>query len=476
MQYNLYGWYALVRQPKTDGKSMMDTINRYQPDFLGIEEGENRSEWIQSYLPGYRYVPPEQHGVSIFYQEDKWQFLSNGTTNLNEHDQWGQRIMRWARFAHIQSGTTIYFDATHWCVCDENALYRTAKTVAESIAMRSHPDPVILVGDLNVFGGFEISKAVKYLTGKLGTSPIKFRDTFRDVFPTGKVYTFGHAGKVDYIFATDEFYTLDSIIDHNAKGSDHAPVIAYVCLGDGCEHATKSPTAIHYPTYSPTKSPTSYPTDYPTTSPTPYPTKSPTKSPTKYPTLSPTGSPTGYPTGDPTGYPTGYPTQSPTNYSYHVREKISKHRTNMWDHFISNSSDGLLIVIGSGVAVLCVLIVLATLWIRKKNAEQEIRSGSYMKVEKNYSKKEQIKNLTPSRSRVQTWVSSTHADTPRSLAPQHGASTAPLPFTSLQNSSGFNTVEIPAPAPIRIQMTNTNELRKNENNPKNTNVETNNFL
>merc|ERR1719189_3434430 len=103
-------------------------------------------------------------------------------------------------------------------------------TVAQTIANRGNSDPVILSGDLNVFSGFEKSKAVQYLTGKLNSAPVSLYDTYRAIHPSGQGSTFGAAGKIDYLFATNDISTKDSTIDYNAHGSDHFPVLAILSI------------------------------------------------------------------------------------------------------------------------------------------------------------------------------------------------------------------------------------------------------
>lgn len=231
MQYNLYGWNALGNNIGTLGEQLMSTINQHSPDLLATSETEGHTDWILSKLPGYSSYGEEAHGVGIFYKPDVWTPISGGLVLLKEHDQWGQRVMRWGRFEHNQSGKKVSFYVTHWCVCSDDTLLGSAETVAQTIANRGNSDPVILSGDFNVFSGFEKSKAIQYLTGKLNSAPVLLYDTYRAVHPSGKGSTFGSAGKIDYLLATNDIFTTSSTIDYNAHGSDHFPVLATVSIG-----------------------------------------------------------------------------------------------------------------------------------------------------------------------------------------------------------------------------------------------------
>ncbi len=234
LQYNLYGWNALVQNP-WKGENMVALINTVGPDFLTAQECEGRSEWVRERLTGdYALSGPEQHGVAIFYRADRWDLADSGVVLLDEMDEWGQRILRWGRFTHRESGRGLYIYTSHWCVCSESQLLGSAMTVAASIATREHAnEPVVFTGDLNVFEGFEDSAAIRYLKGELG-SPIALDDTFRIAHPDANGSTFGDAGKIDYVFATPAVEVLGASIDRTSippgSGSDHEPVTATIRL------------------------------------------------------------------------------------------------------------------------------------------------------------------------------------------------------------------------------------------------------
>ena len=232
MSYNLYGWNALVKNAwKSD--NMVGLIEGVQPDFLGAQECEGRSDSIKNRLSGpYEIAGGELHGHAIFYRSDRWNMEEEGHFNLNEMDKWGQRVVRWAKFSHIKTQKGLYMFNTHFCVCNEDQLLGSASTLASEIAARADTSlPVILTGDLNVFDNTENSKAIRHLKGELG-SPIALIDSFRVAEPSEFAGTFGDA-KIDYIMVSKEFQVESSSIDRSipeGKGSDHHPVIADLTL------------------------------------------------------------------------------------------------------------------------------------------------------------------------------------------------------------------------------------------------------
>lgn len=92
---------------------------------------------------------------------------------------------------------------------------------------------MILTGDLNVFDGFEQSKAIKYLKGGMDgvSTPYPLEDTFRTV--NGESVdgtTYPYTGKVDYIFASPGTQITSATIDRGNYGpaSDHWSINAVI--------------------------------------------------------------------------------------------------------------------------------------------------------------------------------------------------------------------------------------------------------
>jgi hypothetical protein len=224
MSFNLYGWNALNNDVKAT--AIYADILDEDPDILGAQECEGKTTEI-SERTGLTPVGGEKHGLNIFYNPDIIQRLDSGYFNLNERDQWGQRIVIWAKFKHRESKNIFYQYNSHWCVCSEENLFNTAQTVASNMMSQYERDgfPAVFNGDLNVFAGFHNSKAIKYLSGFSvdgKTSPI----LLQDALPNGGS-TFGAAGRIDYIFASASA-TVSNSRTLDQSGSDHRAIVTTV--------------------------------------------------------------------------------------------------------------------------------------------------------------------------------------------------------------------------------------------------------
>jgi endonuclease/exonuclease/phosphatase family metal-dependent hydrolase len=230
MSYNLYGWNALG-QEDWKAANIFAHIDSVSPDLLGTQELDGHADWLISSLSSpYALAGGQEHGVGILYRTDLWTLDDTGTSNLTEMDEWGQRIVRWAHLIHKDTNQGVYFFNTHFCVCSKEMLEGSARTVAQSIHERVHSaDPVVLTGDFNVFDGFENSLAVQFFKGG-SDSPISLLDSYRVPHPEGAVSTYGAAGKIDYVFVTQDLTVNAATIEDTAvpdgQGSDHDAVTA----------------------------------------------------------------------------------------------------------------------------------------------------------------------------------------------------------------------------------------------------------
>lgn len=222
MSFNLYGWNAFKDSGRS--KSMMNLINGQNPDVYGAQELERRTSYVKTQTGLRSIFTWDQHGLNIFYNSNTVQLEHKGTFDLVEMDQWGQRIVMWGRFKHIASEERFYYFSSHWCVCGESELFKTAQTSAREIKrINSEGLPVVFGGDLNVFGGTDKSKAIRYLTGETVdglTTLVKFADTYKFGGMNGGPGTHGSA-RIDYLLATDKFNVLDGTVLPKESGSDH---------------------------------------------------------------------------------------------------------------------------------------------------------------------------------------------------------------------------------------------------------------
>lgn len=249
-----------------------EVVRRFDGDFVGLQEAlpEQVADLLET-LPEYRSIGSTR-GVDgkwgeaspIFYRHERWHvdenrqgtFWLSDTPHVSGSITWGNkypRIVTWGRFIENKTGRGLYVFNTHFSSVSAPSRCKGAVLLAERIARRDRPDPVLLTGDFNAA---ESSQPIEYLTGKRPESPVRLVDTFRVFHPHEKQVGTFHAfsgevkpDKIDYVFASPEAEVRSAeIIRFNRDGrypSDHFPVAAEVAFGFvsrpshecGCENA-----------------------------------------------------------------------------------------------------------------------------------------------------------------------------------------------------------------------------------------------
>jgi endonuclease/exonuclease/phosphatase family metal-dependent hydrolase len=231
----------------------MRMVERFGGDFVGIQEAwpeqiDDISHWLPKYgvLAKSREVTHDGEATPLLYRCDRWTLdpAEHGTFWLSDtpmvpgsKNWWSlcPRIVTWGRFVG-KSGCAVYVYNTHFDHLSKMARHRSARLLGRTIAVRRHPDPVVVTGDFNCR---ETGRAVAYLTGSTTKAPVGLIDTFRAVHPDARgVGTFhGFRGgtygpKIDYIFALSTMRVLSADIlrdDHHGRyPSDHFPITAEV--------------------------------------------------------------------------------------------------------------------------------------------------------------------------------------------------------------------------------------------------------
>jgi endonuclease/exonuclease/phosphatase family metal-dependent hydrolase len=107
---------------------------------------------------------------AILYRADRFAVAESGTFWLSDTPEtvasatWGNRITRictWARLIDRASGDAFYIFNTHFDHESQPSRERSARLIAERIAARASPDPVILMGDFNAG---ETNPAITFFT------------------------------------------------------------------------------------------------------------------------------------------------------------------------------------------------------------------------------------------------------------------------------------------------------------------------
>jgi len=231
LSYNMYGWNAMGTE-SWKKENLFKTIRANSPDLMGVQEVEGH-QWETAAAIGndYAVVDDGFGSHAIIYRTSQLTLQNAGKELIYEKDQWGDRWVTWSQFVHTSGRLVDHFN-THLCVCDEGTLYKSAQRLAEVMAMYRRPNSVaILTGDLNVFGGFENSQAIRFLKGEMGGNANPLEDTFRVAEPSGNGETFP-GGKIDYILADSGAVVYSAHIDKETvpygQASDHWAINAVI--------------------------------------------------------------------------------------------------------------------------------------------------------------------------------------------------------------------------------------------------------
>lgn len=233
---------------------LFEVIRRYEPDLVGTQEAYwPQVEQLREALPEYGMVGAgrddgftEGETCALFYRRDRFQAVASGTFWFSDTPdvpgsrQWTPahaRICTWARLIKA-SGRGLCVYNVHLDHESQSARERSVRLLLDRIVSSPWSDPVIVMGDFNMDEANEVIKSIE-----ASASP-RLYDTFRAVCPDAiEVATYhGFTGrrigeKIDYIYASPHFVTLDArIVRDDREGrypSDHFPIVATVRLDQG---------------------------------------------------------------------------------------------------------------------------------------------------------------------------------------------------------------------------------------------------
>ena len=217
-------------------------FNATQADVIGTQEAVNYQRDYIAQQTGYAWYGIARDGGDngegswIFYKADKYSLDSSNSgsfwmsTTPNVPSRFEGDYNRICTYVHLvekSSGKSFYIFNSHFPTPDlPNARLKSAKLLTEKIANRAiKSDPVYVTGDFNSNEGDAVTIWMK----NGSDNAIKFRDTYRDIYPTGNVNT-GFGTKFDYIYCpTDSKYnSLTSWVITSPVASDHYPIAATV--------------------------------------------------------------------------------------------------------------------------------------------------------------------------------------------------------------------------------------------------------
>lgn len=261
----LVGWLALsqatmaldlrvmsfnVQQPwgtNWDGrKSQAATIlNRELPDVVGTQEAtKDQLDHLSASCPGYERFGAGRDGGDagessvIFLKSSRFRidpansgnlWLSNTPTTPSRFGGSYNRIATYVRLVDKQTSMAFsVFNIHNYMPAESEYRMQAAKLLVKTIAARAQAnEPVVLTGDFNSTEGDAVT-----LWMKSGSdNPLRFRDTYRDVDPTGSVTT-GFGTKFDYIYLPKDSKAtaLRSFVVTSPVASDHFPIVADLSL------------------------------------------------------------------------------------------------------------------------------------------------------------------------------------------------------------------------------------------------------
>ena len=234
-----------------------DVIREGAPDVLGVQEAVRfQLDVLNQHLPEYAEVGVVSDRTrhtgqysAILYLQERFEARESGTFWLSDTPEipsasWGNhhlRICTWVRLFDKQAAESFYVYNTHLDDGSQVSREKAAQLMMQHYHAQKVPGPLVLMGDLNVA---EDNPVIGYLTGRdavHGPGPGALVDTFREIHPEEQlVGTYnGFEGRasgarIDYIFVSPEFRTLDAAIVRTRREgrypSDHFPVTSHLRL------------------------------------------------------------------------------------------------------------------------------------------------------------------------------------------------------------------------------------------------------
>jgi endonuclease/exonuclease/phosphatase family metal-dependent hydrolase len=232
---------------------LMRTIRAFDPDLLGAQEAlAFQCDELRHELAGHAFVgvgrddgkakgefSPMYYRADRFERIDSGQFWLSETPDVAGSKSWDSAFPRLATWARLRDrrddGRELLYVNTHWDHAGSDARVRSARLIRDRIASLAGPGAAVIVsGDLNCT---EDDEPYAVLIGR-GDDALLLTDAYRATYPerqTDEATFHGFRGtiagsRIDFVFHTSQFATLDAAIDrvHEAEvfASDHYPVTA----------------------------------------------------------------------------------------------------------------------------------------------------------------------------------------------------------------------------------------------------------
>jgi endonuclease/exonuclease/phosphatase family metal-dependent hydrolase len=226
---------------------MVEMVNYYGPDFLGIQEGmHNQVTYLDEGLAKYTFIGVGRDDGKtggeyscIFYNQEQFKVVDSNTFWLSDTPDsvsvgWDAalpRVCTYGKFEDVNTGDQFWVFNTHFDHRGKEARNNSAQLIVEKISQLNKTGlPIILMGDFNAI---EHEAPIQTITSSLDDALKISQEQLYG--PTGTFNGFTDeivTNRIDYIF-TDQvqvvsYAHLDDKLRNNKHLSDHLPVLVEV--------------------------------------------------------------------------------------------------------------------------------------------------------------------------------------------------------------------------------------------------------
>lgn len=231
------------------------SIAAFRPDLIGFQEvREDQRDQIEAQLPEFAFSGVARDDGKrqgewslIAVRKARFDVLRHGDFWLSEQPEvpgsksWDAALTRlcsWARLRDRSTGRELVFANTHFDHKGVLARRHSARLLSERLTTIASSGPAILVGDFNLT---EDDPGYAVLVRPENAGAVRWIDTYRALHPqrmpdeaTFHGFKGGSTGsRIDFIFHTQHFSTLESGIDRSVSPagrypSDHYAVTAVI--------------------------------------------------------------------------------------------------------------------------------------------------------------------------------------------------------------------------------------------------------
>jgi endonuclease/exonuclease/phosphatase family metal-dependent hydrolase len=240
MSFNVQQPYGTSWESRRD--RAVDLLSNEDPDIVGTQEAvADQWNYLLSKLPRYGSYGVGRDGGEagesslIFYRKDRFVVDSTQSGNFwlsdtpDRPSRYGgsyNRLCTYVRLVEKNSGKALHLFNSHFYTSDQ-PIWRMAsarKLAAEMAKRKLSGEPVLATGDFN---SSESDAVTRWMKSGVD-NPIPLRDSYRDLYPYGRVVT-GFGTKLDYVYLekTSPLRVLKAwVVTAPAGVSDHMPISA----------------------------------------------------------------------------------------------------------------------------------------------------------------------------------------------------------------------------------------------------------